>query len=80
MEKFPEPRKMLDKLIQDGRKLVTIIDPHTKTDDEYFVYQNMKKLGIAVKNKDGNDYISECWPKESVWFDYLNPKTTEYMK
>ena len=44
LEKFPEPRKMLDKLINDGRKLVTIIDPHTKTDEEYFVYQDMKKL------------------------------------
>lgn len=34
---FPEPRKMLDKLIEDGRKLVTIIDPHIKYEPDYFL-------------------------------------------
>jgi alpha-glucosidase (family GH31 glycosyl hydrolase) len=43
-EKFPEPRKMLDKLKLDGRKLVTIIDPHTKVDENYWLYQDTQKL------------------------------------
>jgi alpha 1,3-glucosidase len=35
---FPTPRAMLDTLISHHRKLVTIIDPHVKQDEEYFVY------------------------------------------
>lgn len=25
-----------------------------------------------------NDYLSECWPKESVWLDFLNKNTRDY--
>jgi alpha 1,3-glucosidase len=35
---FPKAREMLDKLVKDGRRLITIIDPHIKKDEEYFVY------------------------------------------
>lgn len=40
----------------------------------------MIELGLAVKNSSQNEYISECWPKEAVWYDYLNPKTRDYFK
>lgn len=30
-------KKMLEKLKEDGRKLITIIDPHIKCDEEYFL-------------------------------------------
>lgn len=39
-----------------GRKLVTIIDPHIKKDDNYYVFKQAKELGYYTKNKDGNDY------------------------
>jgi alpha-glucosidase (family GH31 glycosyl hydrolase) len=42
-EKFPEPRKMLEKLRLDGRKLITIIDPHTKVDEGYWIYKEAKE-------------------------------------
>lgn len=29
-ETFPNPRKMLEKIRNDGRRLMTIIDPHIK--------------------------------------------------
>ena len=45
---FPEAKKMLEQLVKDGRKLITIIDPHVKQDDGYFLYREMieKKLYV----------------------------------
>ena len=31
-QNFPNPKKMFDQLINDQRRLVTIIDPHVKYD------------------------------------------------
>ena len=39
-QKFLDPKSMLDKLHQDGRHLVTIIDPHLKVDPDFFVYSD----------------------------------------
>lgn len=41
---------MLEKLVKDGRKLVTIIDPHSKVEDAYWIYHDMKEQGLAVLN------------------------------
>lgn len=39
-----------------GRKLVTIIDPHIKKDDNYYVYKEAVEKGYLTKDKDGKDY------------------------
>jgi len=39
---FPNPREMLDKIVADERRLVTIIDPHVKADEAYFLYSQSK--------------------------------------
>lgn len=41
---------MLDKIVNDGRKLITIIDPHCKVDSDYWMYQDSQKLDLAVKD------------------------------
>ena len=43
-----------------GRKLVTIIDPHIKKDDNYYVYKEARDLGYLTKNKEGNDFDGYC--------------------
>lgn len=45
---FPEARKMLDKLRLDGRKLITIIDPHSKVDEDYWIYKDAKEQRLNV--------------------------------
>lgn len=72
---------MLEKLGSDGRKLVTIIDPHTKVEEGYWFHKDVKDQGLNVKLPDDRgDYQSECWPKESTWLDFLNKKTRDYVK
>lgn len=72
--KFPEPAAMLDKLALKGRKMVTIVDPHIKLDDNFHVYREAKfnDNGLFVKDKEGKDYEGWCWPGTSLWLDYTN--------
>jgi alpha 1,3-glucosidase len=41
-ETFPNPMSMLNKIIADKRKLAIIIDPHTKIDEDYWIYKDSK--------------------------------------
>ena len=53
---FPHPKEMQAGLAEHGRKLVTIIDPHIKKDDNYYVYKEATAQGYLTKNKDGADF------------------------
>ena len=54
--KFPDSIAMIDNLAAVGRKLVTIVDPHIKKDNSYWVHKELTDLSLYVKNKDGSDY------------------------
>ena len=77
--KFPNPKEMQKTLSDKGRRMVTIVDPHIKRDDTYYVSKKAKELGLFVKNQDGTSiYDGFCWPGDSNWLDYSNPKAREY--
>ena len=67
---------------EEGRYITTILDPHIKVADDYFVYYEGKDLegshssstfNIFVKNDTGRfDFEGFCWPGNSVWIDFLN--------
>lgn len=65
---------MLNLLKEHGMKLVTVIDPHTKVDDDYWIYKETKERNLNVKRglDSSEDFHSYCFPGESVWFDYMN--------
>lgn len=77
-QKFPNPEEMQKTLSEKGRKMVTIIDPHIKKDSGYYVSQKANELDIFIKDKDGGLYDGWCWPGDSNWLDYSNPKAREY--
>lgn len=75
---FGESIKMVDNLASKGRKLVTIVDPHIKREDNYWVYKEAKDLDLFVKDCNGNEYDGWCWPGSSSWVDFFNPKAVEW--
>jgi len=52
---------MVAKLKSTGRKLVTIVDPHIKRDDNYHIYKELKDKDLFVK-RDGKEFDGWCWP------------------
>uniref|UniRef100_A0A914CV67 Glucosidase II subunit alpha n=1 Tax=Acrobeloides nanus TaxID=290746 RepID=A0A914CV67_9BILA len=76
--KFPTPKEMQNQLAANGRKLVTIIDPHIKKDSGYHIYKEAQDLGYFVKKSNGDDYEGHCWPGASSYLDYMNPTVRDW--
>jgi len=77
LTKFPQPVQMQDDLKRTGRRMVTIVDPHVKRDNNYFVHAEAEKNGYYLK--DGTqDLDGWCWPGSSSYPDFTSPKVREW--
>uniref|UniRef100_A0A672PV77 Neutral alpha-glucosidase AB n=1 Tax=Sinocyclocheilus grahami TaxID=75366 RepID=A0A672PV77_SINGR len=71
---FPQPKEMLQGLMDKRRKLVAIVDPHIRVDSGYKIHNEIRSKNFYVKNKDGGDYEGWCWPGNSGYPDFTNPE------
>mmetsp|Transcript_52531 Transcript_52531/g.63315 ORF Transcript_52531/g.63315 Transcript_52531/m.63315 type:complete len:1073 (+) Transcript_52531:78-3296(+) len=70
---FPNPISMQNTLSDQGRKMVTIIDPHMKRDDHYHIHKEATKKGLYVRDKTGTkDFDGWCWPGSSSYLDFTD--------
>jgi len=77
-DRFPNPKKMIDDLAQNGFKLAVIIDPGIKNEQGYWVYDNGIKGDNFVKHPDGKLYTGKVWPGECVFPDFTRRQTREW--
>ncbi len=75
---FPDPQALIDDLRNDGFKVITIIDPGVKVDDQYTVYQEGIKHDYFLRKQDGELFIGTTWPTQSVFPNFLNPEVREW--
>ena len=76
---FPHPIEMQEKLASQGRHMVTIIDPHIKRDDNYYIHKEATAKGYYVKEKDGKkDYEGWCWPGSSSYLDFTSSQVRSW--
>ncbi|XP_013629027.1 PREDICTED: probable glucan 1,3-alpha-glucosidase [Brassica oleracea var. oleracea] len=75
---FPNPEEMQKKLAAKGRRMVTIVDPHIKRDDSYFLHKEATQMGYYVKDSSGKDFDGWCWPGSSSYIDMLSPEIREW--
>jgi alpha 1,3-glucosidase len=75
---FPTPGKMLAKMAEYGRSMVTIIDPHIKRDSGYHVHATATEKGFYIKNSAGHDFDGHCWPGSSGYLDFFNPEVRKW--
>ncbi|WP_025740470.1 glycoside hydrolase family 31 protein [Aquimarina pacifica] len=77
-EYFPDPKRMVQELADDGFKTIVIIDPGIKIDEEYFVYQEAIKNDYFCKRADGPYMRGKVWPGECFFPDFTNPDVREW--
>jgi alpha 1,3-glucosidase len=76
---FPTPKAMQNKLKSQGRKMVTIVDPHIKRDDNYYIHKTATSKGYYIKKQDGRtDYDGWCWPGSSSYLDFTSEKVRDW--
>ena len=70
---FPHPVEMQKTLSDQGRRMVTIVDPHIKRDDNYYIHKEATAKGLYVKDRIGSkDYDGWCWPGSSSYLDFTS--------
>jgi len=77
-EYFPDPKRMVAELADDGFKTVVIIDPGIKIDKEYAVYKEALEKDYFCKRADGPYMKGKVWPGECNFPDYTNPEVREW--
>ena len=73
-EYFPDPKRMVKELADDGFKTIAIIDPGIKIDKDYSVYNEGVENDYFCKRADGPYMKGKVWPGECNFPDYTNPK------
>ena len=69
-ETFPHPEQMNQQLHDEGIHLVTIVDPGTKIDDTYFVYQQGMQDNYFCAYPDGTLFKGNVWPGACYFPDF----------
>ena len=61
-----------------GVKLVTIVDPGVKIDEQYEVYTSGRDNDLFCKTFHGSEYRNVVWPGMCAFPDFTNPRTREW--
>ncbi|MFH6998568.1 glycoside hydrolase family 31 protein [Flavobacterium sp. FlaQc-57] len=77
-EYFPDPKRMVAELAEDGFKTIVIIDPGIKIDNDYWVYKEALEKDYFCKRADGPYMKGKVWPGECNFPDYTNPAVREW--
>jgi len=75
---FPDPKRMIKQLADDGFKTVVIIDPGIKVDPNYWVFKEGRDKKYFCRRTD--DYFMEghVWPGRCQFPDFTNPVVREW--
>ncbi|CAN5899546.1 glycoside hydrolase family 31 protein [soil metagenome] len=77
-ENFPDPKKLLADLKDEGFHTVSIVDPGVKADVNYDIYAEGRKRDLYCKTNDGEEYHNVVWPGMCAFPDFTNPETREW--
>ncbi len=75
---FPDPKRMIAELAEDGFKTVVIIDPGIKIDKDYDVYKQALDNDYFCKRADGPYMKGKVWPGECNFPDFTNPVVRDW--
>jgi alpha-glucosidase len=75
---FPDPKRMVKELEDDGFKTVVIIDPGIKIDVDYAVFKEGLDKDYFCKRADGPYMKGKVWPGECYFPDYTKPEVREW--
>jgi alpha-glucosidase len=75
---FPDPKRMIDELEEDGFKTVVMIDPGIKVDRDYWVYREALEKDYFCKRADGPIMQGKVWPGPCSFPDFTNPEVRSW--
>ena len=77
-ERFPDPAGLISDLREQGFRVVTIVDPGVKVDENYHVYAEGRERDLFCKTQAGDEYHNAVWPGTCAFPDFTNPEAREW--
>lgn len=74
-EFFPDPPGMIQRLGEQGFKVVTIIDPGIKINPDNYVWRSGFERNVYCRRHDGALLQGDVWPGKCTFPDFTNPAT-----
>lgn len=78
MERFPDPKRMVDRLHEMGFKVMLWVSPFVTPDSP--LCRELADKGFLIRGSDGRPAIIPWWNGHSVCYDFTNPAACEYYK
>lgn len=75
---YPDPIALQDYLYENGKRLVAAIEPFTKIDDEYFIYNEALARDYFVKAANNTNFIMDTWNSKFHFMDVFSPEVRDY--
>jgi alpha-glucosidase len=80
-ERFPDPKRLTERLLRQGVKVVTIVDPgvkHQPNQRGYHVYDEGVEKNFFQRRRNGDLFVPKVWPGDSVFVDYTLPEARRW--
>ncbi|QST00782.1 glycoside hydrolase family 31 protein [Pontibacillus sp. ALD_SL1] len=77
-DRFPNPKKLVQDLKEEGIRIVPIVDPGVKKDPEYSTYQEGVRNDHFCKYLEGDLYFGDVWPGTSAFPDFTEERTQNW--
>ena len=70
-ERFPDPPGMLERLAEQGFRVITIIDPGVKFDPGYAIFDQGLERDVFCRTEGGDIYLGQVWPGNTAFPDFV---------
>ncbi|MGC8618418.1 MAG: TIM-barrel domain-containing protein [Thermoplasmata archaeon] len=77
-EKFPDLKGLSERMNQSEVKLVAILDPGVKSDNNFSVYNEGVKGSHFIRDPEGNVIKGPVWPGNAAFPDFSDERTREW--
>lgn len=67
---FPNPKEEIGALTERGYRVVPILDPGLRRDEDFHQYREARERDLLCKTAEGRDYIGFVWPGYTVFPDF----------
>ncbi|MHA2016251.1 MAG: TIM-barrel domain-containing protein [Candidatus Thorarchaeota archaeon] len=75
---FPDPQAFTEAMRGLGFRVMAIMDPGVKVDEDYFMYREGVENDYFLKRSDGSLYIGLVWPGETVFPEFSRREVREW--
>ena len=77
-DRFPNPKKLVSDLQEQGYQVVVMCDPGIKVEKGYEPYDDGVDQDVFIKYPDGTYYQGEVWPGWCHFPDFTNPRARQW--